>query len=172
MTERSISRDARGRVVDIDPVEGAKEWRSTKSRLSHAELKGKRTAASATGPASPAEEERAAAAVTRRLAELVAELQADTLEHVVRYLPDVLEGAAEAIQAAGRPGTAAEIAKALRLDEGLDGTVLMLSAAMLEAVGSTDLEHESIRELARAEGREAVLGYPRIFKEASDGDEG
>jgi hypothetical protein len=138
---RSLTRDERGRVIAIDAKLGAEEWERRRTRLTPAR----------TTPM------RDTAPVVARLLELVAELQADSREHVAEALPFVVEAAADALRSSGRPSTAEAVAKALALDAGLDGPALAIASALLDAVEDMDTGKNEIREVARRAGRAAVL---------------
>jgi hypothetical protein len=159
---RSVVRDAKGRASITDVAAADREWEAT-TRTDRVPLSVQLSKLAGTA------DERAP--LVARLLEIAAELQADSRAALAEYLPDAIGGAAEALQALGRPTTPAGISAALGLDAGLDGWALLLTDKLLGAVGSPDLASDEIRALARQEGREAALGYPRLgIKEATDGD--
>jgi hypothetical protein len=140
----SVVRNLKGRPAISDATVADREWEATTAS--------DRVSASvqiAKAAGSPGER----AALVSRLLELVAELQADTRAGVAEYLPAVLEGAAEELQANGKPTTPRALAEALTLDEGLDGHALTIACDLLEAVSDPDGKP---RDVARAAGRAAV----------------
>ena len=142
---RSLTRDSNGRVTGIDPVLGVEEWKA-KTRLSPAE----RRAATTVSKAGPA----VVAPLVDRLSSLMAAVQADTHAVAVRFLPAIVEGAREALEAAGRPATNEAIGEAMDLDD--DDAGVNLTGELLDAVADPDMTLDAIREVARQAGRAAV----------------
>jgi hypothetical protein len=158
-----VTVDAKGRVW-IDPEAADREWEAS-TRAEYAPLSGPTRPRAGRSP--PAAE---TASLVERLLAIVAEVQADTREGVARYLPHVVEGAAEALRAAGLPMTAPAIAEALCLADGLDGHGLTIASALIGAVEDPDSTPETIREQARREGRAAVA-WRCPTKGGTDGEE-
>jgi hypothetical protein len=154
---RSVRRDAQGRVIDIDPAEGVREWKNRAKLPPPSRSK-------ARGP-SAAE----SADVTRRLAAVV-EADFDEVKRLALDLvPHVIEGAREVLRAAKeREPTAAELVAAFALDSGEDAAPFVF-ASLSEAC---EQGGEPAIEIAREAGRDAARGYPWIGKEAADGHEG
>lgn len=142
---RCLTRDAAGRVVDIDPAVGTVEWKE-KTRLSPAERRAPPTVSKA-GPA-------AVAPLVDRLSSLMAAVQADTHAVAVGFLPAIVEGAREALEAAGRPATNEAIGEAMNLDD--EDAGVNLTGELLDAVADPDMTLDAIREVARQAGRDAV----------------
>ena len=155
---RSVRRDAQGRVVDIDPVEGAREWKNRAKLPPPARDP-------ARGP-SAAE----AADVARRLSAVVEADFDETKRLALNLVPRVIEGAREVLRAAKeREPTAAELVDVFALDAGEDAAPFVSGCLSGACEEGTDLAVE----IAREAGRDAARGYPWFgTKEASDGNEG
>ncbi len=156
LTERSVRRDARGRVVDIDPVEGAREW-EIKGRLSPDELNGTRPLG---GPKRPLP-----AAETAPQFELHLDEGAPSL--VVRFpLGRFVAGAARALQETGKEPTP----EAIRAVFDATDVPFWWATAVgaLHSAIDMKIRDKDLPLMWEASGREAVLGEA---KGAADVDE-
>ncbi|ACG73247.1 conserved hypothetical protein [Anaeromyxobacter sp. K] len=158
---RSVRRDERGRVVDIDRTVGLEEWRNAELPRHPAAVEARLQLEKAP----PADDERPlpelpAADVQRlvaRLLEVVATLQADEREIVAEALPDAVAAAAGALQRAGYPPTIAQIAEALDLESGADGDGgSWIAGSLMRAIGDEDAGHDTNRQKARRAARESI----------------
>ena len=142
---RSVVRDAKGRPSITDVAEADREWEArtqgTKVSLSVQLAKAAGTV-----------DERAP--LVARLAELMAEVQADSHRAACEYLPLLVAAAAESLVAAGRPATPEALADALNLVD--EDAGVNLTGELLEAVDDPDMSLAAVRELARRKGRKAV----------------
>jgi hypothetical protein len=164
--DRSVARDERGRVVDIDPEEGRREWLNALPPKHVAALEARGSVEAAVHaarrrPAVGVEE------VRGRLSALIAEAMDEERDIVVRLVPAFLEGAIEGLQRAGREPTAATLTDALGLgpdneDAGVDHLVEL--HAIVE--GGPGVGGGLSDDLARQAGRDAVLET----KGGGDGD--
>jgi hypothetical protein len=144
---RSVTRDAHGRVVDIDAKVGLEEWpRALLPRSVVAqEARGRAANLAAATPD--------AAEVSRRLAQLIENDLTERNRLVLQLVPQAVAGAAEVLAAAGRAG---ELAKALHLDDE-DAGVALAVELLAVADGERDGELGGDRAaLARDVGREAA----------------
>lgn len=144
---RSVVRDGKGRPGITDAAAADREWEATTEV-------GRVPVSVQIAKVAGAPGERAA--LVTRLLDLVAELQADTREGVAEHLPAVLEGAAEELQAHGKPTTPEALAAALTLSAGLEGHGLEIAWRLIDAVDEPDGDP---RDVARAAGREAVAWW-------------
>lgn len=137
----SVRRDERGRVLDFDPVEAAREWEANRNQVAR----------------SVAAQPAAAAEVSQRLrAAVVANLD-DVRRYQIELVPHVVEGAAEALRALGRAPTASALSAALRLEPGEVDAGLDVLAALEEVLEDGPPPGEARFEAARGIGRAAVL---------------
>ncbi len=149
----SVTRGRRGRVLSIEPKLGAREWvdNASPARQLGAQLgKPPRVVA----PRLPKAE---IDALSKDLGSAMREWIRYLGETVAGQAPAAVAGALEALQAAGRPATAAAVRAAFELDDPDDSDPVALAAEqLLSALGDPDLEPA---EAARAAGREAVTGH-------------
>ncbi len=157
LTARSVRRDERGRIVDIDPVEGAREWKR-KGRLSPAERDGTRSL-------SPA----AATAPQFELHGLDEVERAGAPSLVVRFRLDrFVAGAARALEEAGKASTP-DLLRAVIESRDVAYWFETAIGALQSAVAVDELPDEALPLMWEATGREAVAA---LEKEARDGNEG
>lgn len=142
---RSVRRDDQGRVVDVEPVLGAKEW-ANKGRLSPAERNGARD------PGTPA-----SAAPNLVLGGLDAIGRPGAPFLGIRIPLDAfLEGASSALREVGKEPTPDALRAAVAARG--DAAWWVAAFAALSAAFEGELSAEEIAAMWEAEGHEAVLG--------------
>jgi hypothetical protein len=158
LTERSVRRDGRGRVVNIDPGEGAREWDRNKGRLAAAEMNGTRPVHGSRVHQSPAAE-----AAPRLVFGGLDELELPGAPFVgIRFpLDRFLAGAARALREAGREPTPDALRAVVAAVD--DAAWWVAAFGALSAATAAEIPAEDLGAMWEAEGREAVLG------EAQDG---
>jgi hypothetical protein len=154
---RSVRRDARGRVVEIDRELGLREWEGNRTRLSPDVLSGKRSARRASPPASaPALVFGGLDALDRPGAAFVG----------VRIdLGPFLAGVAEALREQGREPTPDELRAVVSGCGDVEWWALVIDALNDSINPAVSVEDRA--ELWRLAGRDAVFG-----EEGTNGSEG
>ncbi len=153
---RAVTRDAKGKV-SIDPVMAAAEWQNTGRLPTTGSALKAHTAAGLVGE------------MAQRLSELIgAQLQV-LGRQVTASLPYLVAGAVEAIRGKGREPSRSELEAVLLQRPGAEAERYLWIYALLLAAIDDGLSAADRIEMARGEGRRAVLGEA---DGVADGDEG
>jgi hypothetical protein len=165
--DASVKRDRSGRVVDIDPEIGRREWVNAKMpkhpAAADARARAELGLRGGKVPAPPSAAD--VAEVTRRLAALVAADCDEVKGQVLELVPSAIEGAVEALRGARRAPTVAALVDGLCLHPDDEDAAWEVSLALQAIVDEAPSRADAV-EMARRAGREAVHGV----EGANDGD--